>query len=231
MLFRQLFDEETWTYTYLIADGESHEAVLIDPVKTQVDRDTKLLGELGLKLIYAIDTHVHADHITGLGDLRERTGCKTGVSANGNVDCIDMNQKEGDILTFGKHKLHVLETPGHTNTCLSFVCENIVFTGDSLLIRGCGRSDFQQGNAGKLYDSITQKLYALPDDTHVYPGHDYRGMTQSTIGEEKLYNPRINLGREGFIEFMNNLNLPDPKKIHEAVPANLACGQPEQGTS
>jgi len=228
MLFRQLFDEETWTYTYLTADEETREAVLIDTVNTQLDRDTKLLEELGLKLMYAIDTHVHADHITGLGGLRERTGCKTGVSANGKVDCIDMNLKEGDILTFGNHTLHVLETPGHTDTCLSFVCENMVFTGDSLLIRGCGRSDFQQGDAGKLYDSITQKLYTLPDDTHIYPGHDYRGMAQSTVGEEKLYNPRVNLGRQGFTEFMHHLKLPIPKKMHEAVPANLACGQTKQ---
>lgn len=225
MLFRQMFDEETWTYTYLIADEEIREAVLIDSVNTQVDRDTKLLKELGLKLIYAIDTHVHADHITGMGRLREHTGCKTGVSANGKVDCIDMNLKEGDILTFGSHKLRVLETSGHTDTCLSFVCENIAFTGDSLLIRGCGRTDFQQGDAGRLYDSITQKLYTLPDDTQIRPGHDYRGIMQSTVEEEKSHNPRINLGRKNFIEFMNNLNLPNPKKIHEAVPANLACGQ------
>ncbi len=224
MIFRQLFDYDTWTYTYLLADEASKEAVLIDPVLEKVDRDMQLLQELGLTLKYAIDTHVHADHITATGALRDRTGCQTGVSKKGEVGCSSMHLVEGDKLPFGDYQVDVLETPGHTDGCLSFVCGDKVFTGDSLLIRGCGRTDFQQGDAGKLYDGITHKLYALPDHTLVYPGHDYRGMAVSTIGEEKQHNPRVTLGYKGFVAFMEKLDLPNPKKIHEAVPANLACG-------
>jgi len=224
MIFRQLFDQETWTYTYLLADESSKEAVLIDPVLEQIDRDLNIISELGLTLTHVLDTHVHADHITANGSLRERTGCKTGVSQYGGADCVDLQLKEGDHITFGTHHLDVLETPGHTDGCLSFVCDNFIFSGDALLIRGCGRTDFQQGDAAKLYDSITKKLYPLGDDKWVYPGHNYNGIMVSTIAEEKAHNPRINLGREGFIELMDNLNLPHPKKIHEAVPANLTCG-------
>lgn len=226
MLFRQLFDEDTWTYTYLLADEESREAVIIDPVDTRLERDVALINELGLKLVYGFDTHVHADHITSLGPLRDRLGCTIGVSCHGGVSCTDIQLREGDSFQFGRHTLHVLETPGHTDGCLSFLCENRVFTGDALFIRGCGRTDFQQGSAARLYTSITTKLYTLPDETQVYPGHDYKGMSVSTIGEEKRFNPRLTLGREGFIEFMNKLDLPHPKRIREAVPANLACGQP-----
>jgi len=225
MLFRQLFDQDTWTYTYLLADREGGEAVIIDPVDTQVDRDYKLINELGLKLVYGFDTHVHADHITGLGHLRDLTGCRAGVSVHGEVPCSDIELKEGDSFRFGKHQVNVIETPGHTNGCLSFLCEGKVMCGDALFIRGCGRTDFQQGDAGTLYDSITQKLFTLPDKTIVYPGHDYRGMLLSTIGEEKRLNPRLALSRDAFVEFMNNLDLPNPKRIHEAVPANLACGK------
>ncbi|MDX8391927.1 MAG: MBL fold metallo-hydrolase [Mariprofundaceae bacterium] len=228
MLFRQLFDADTWTYTYLLADEQSREAVLIDPVSEQVERDMALTDELGLTLKYVLDTHVHADHVTGNGALRDRTGCQTGVSGRGGADCADLQLKEGDVFTFGAYQIKVLETPGHTDGCLSFLCGDKVFSGDALFVRGCGRTDFQQGDAGELYDSITGKLYALPNTTWVYPGHDYRGMTVTTIGEEKKHNPRINLGREGFIELMGNLNLAQPKKIHEAVPANLACGQEKQ---
>ena len=224
MLLRQLFDEATWTYTYLLADEQSKEAVIIDAVVEQVERDVKLIEELGLTLKYAVDTHVHADHITGSGLLRERTGCQTGVAASEHVECVDMHLREGDELRFGAHTLRVLETPGHTSGCLSFVTDGMVFTGDALFIRGCGRTDFQAGNADTLYTSITEKLYALPDDTLVYPGHDYKGMMVSTIAEEKAHNPRVKLGRQGFVDLMNNLNLPMPKRIHEAVPANLKCG-------
>jgi len=227
MLFRQLIDGDTWTYTYLLSDSVSREAVIIDPVDTQLDRDVRLIRELGLKLIYAFDTHVHADHVTSLGHLRDLLGCKTGVCVQGEVDCSDIQLHEGDTFRFGSHEIHVLETPGHTNGCLSFVCEGMVMTGDSLFIRGCGRTDFQQGNAAALYDSITNKLFTLPDETLVYPGHDYKGMTVSTIGEEKRFNPRLSLDRDAFIAFMNELVLPDPKRIHEAVPANLACGKPD----
>jgi len=225
MIFRQLFDQETCTYTYLLADESTGEAILIDPVLTQIERDIQLLGELGLALKYTLDTHVHADHITANGTLRERTGCQTGVSAKGKVACVDLQLKEGDILNFGSHELEVLETPGHTDGCLSFVCANRVFTGDSLMIRGCGRTDFQQGDANTLYDSIVNKLYNLPDNTLVFPGHDYKGMLVTTVAEERAHNPRVSLGRHLFIELMENLNLPDPKKIHEAVPANQLCGQ------
>lgn len=225
MILRQLFDHETYTYTYLLADVASREAVIIDPVKEQLSRDLTLIDELGLTLRYALDTHVHADHVTSAGDLRKITGCESGVGSGGDVDCADHALHDGDIIRFGEHALRVITTPGHTDSCLSFHVDNIVFTGDSLFIRGNGRTDFQQGNAGKLYDSISKKLFTLPDETIVYPGHDYRGNTTSTIGEEKQFNPRMKQPREYFIQTMSELELPDPKKIMEAVPANLACGQ------
>jgi len=228
MLIRQLFDEATWTYTYLLADEQSKEAVIIDAVIEQVDRDVKLIQELGLTLKYAVDTHVHADHITAAGLLRERTGCQTGVAASEQVECVDMALQEGDVLSFGQHKLKVLETPGHTSGCLSFVTDGVVFSGDTLFIRGCGRTDFQAGDADTLYTSITEKIFSLPDETIVYPGHDYKGMMLSTVAEEKALNPRVKLGRQGFVDLMNNLNLPMPKRIHEAVPANLKCGLTKQ---
>ena len=224
MILRQLFDPETSTYTYLLADRESRLAMLIDPVIEQVERDLKLIEELGCKLIYSLDTHVHADHITASGSLRSQTGCKTGVSIHAGVGCADLALKEGDTLKLGDTEIKVIETPGHTNTCLSYVTDKHVFSGDSLLIRGCGRTDFQQGNAGKLYDSIHEKLFSLPDETLVCPGHDYHGMMISTICEEKTFNPRLNLTRDAFIQFMGNLNLPHPKKIQQALPANMECG-------
>jgi len=228
MLIRQLFDEATWTYTYLLADEQSKEAIIIDAVIEQVDRDIKFMQELGLTLKYAVDTHVHADHITAAGLLRERTGCQTGVAASEQVECVDMALQEGDVLSFGQYKLKVLETPGHTSGCLSFVTDGVVFSGDTLFIRGCGRTDFQAGNADTLYTSITEKIFALPDETIIYPGHDYKCMMLSTVAEEKAFNPRVKLGRQGFVDLMNNLNLPMPKRIHEAVPANLKCGLTKQ---
>ncbi|MBL1353698.1 MAG: MBL fold metallo-hydrolase [Zetaproteobacteria bacterium] len=224
MFFRQFFDESTYTYSYLIADSESGEALLIDPVFEQAERDINFLNELGLRLIYSVDTHVHADHITGSGVLRKKTGCQIGVSVHAGISNADLALKDGDMLHIGKYDIQVLETPGHTHTCLSFVCDNRVFTGDTLLIRGCGRTDFQQGDAQQLYASIIGKLYTLPDQTLVYPAHDYKGMTVSSIEEEKKCNPRVSLGCEKFIQLMNNLNLPQPKRIHEAVPANMVCG-------
>lgn len=225
MIFRQLFDHDTWTYTYLLGDESSQEAIIIDPVKEQLSRDLKLIDELGLTLKYALDTHVHADHVTSAGDLRTVTGCETGVGIGGDVSCADRALKDGDEIRFGGHLLTVMSTPGHTDSCLSFHVDNIVFTGDSLFIRGTGRTDFQQGDAGRLFDSITEKLYTLPDETLVYPAHDYRGNSVSTIGEEKKFNPRMTQTRDAFITTMAALDLPDPKKIMEAVPANLACGQ------
>lgn len=226
MLFRQLFDYESYTYTYLIADLTTKEAALVDPVIEQVERDYKLLQELGLTLKYCIETHVHADHITGTGKLRELTGCEGIVPENANVDCASRLIKDGEILKVGEIEIKAIATPGHTDSHMAYlVNQDRVLTGDALFIRGCGRTDFQSGDAGTLYDSVTQKLFSLPENTLVYPGHDYRGHSVSEIGEEKRCNPRfIDRTREQFIEFMGNLNLPDPKKMMEAVPANQQCG-------
>lgn len=225
MIFRQLFDHDTWTYTYLVADEDTREAVLIDSVLDQAERDLRLIGELDVKLVYAIDTHVHADHITANGYLRERTGCRTGVSGGSGVACADLGLEDGQVLPLGAIGIEVIATPGHTDGCLSFRIGDRVFTGDSLFIRGCGRTDFQSGDSGRLYDSITQRLFTLPDGTLVYPGHDYHGHSVSTIGEEKRFNPRLTMDRETFIRYMGNLNLPDPRLIMEAVPANRSCGR------
>lgn len=231
-LFNQLIDYESNTYTYLLADPELKEAILIDTVKEQVARELKLIDELGLKLTYVLDTHVHADHITGAADLREKTGCKTAVGKGANVQCADIILNDGDEISFGSFKIKAIATPGHTDTCMSFYVEGqdgatgMVFTGDCLLIRGCGRTDFQQGSNEKMYHSITNKLFSLPDNTIVFPGHDYQGRTRSSIAEEKAHNPRIKLGTSlsEFSEIMNNLKLAPPKKIQIALPANLVCG-------
>ncbi|MDZ4083142.1 MAG: MBL fold metallo-hydrolase, partial [Bdellovibrionales bacterium] len=228
-VFHQLFESESSTYTYIIADRNTKEAAIIDPVLETVDRDLKLIDELGLRLVYVLDTHIHADHITGAGEIRKRTDAKTAVSRRANVDCVDIALEDGQELTLGNKKIKVIATPGHTDTCLTFGFEGMIFTGDALLIRGCGRTDFQQGSADDLYDSVHEKLFQLPDDTIVYPGHDYRGLTSTTIGLEKAHNPRLGLknSREEFKKIMSELKLANPKKIHEAVPANLACGRPK----
>lgn len=233
MLFRQLMDPETSTWTYLLADEETREAVLIDPVIEQVERDLTLLQELDLKLVWALDTHVHADHVTALGTLRARTGCATGISARaGTAGCSDRLLRDGDRVSFGRHALEVLETPGHTDGCVSYVSDDRarVFTGDALLIRACGRTDFQQGDARVLYRSVHGKLFALPDGAAVYPGHDYKGRTVSTVGEERRWNPRLGGGRseDEFVEIMASLKLSYPKKIDVALPANLQCGLPKE---
>jgi sulfur dioxygenase len=225
MLLRQLFDHETHTYTYLVADPASKGALLIDPVREHVDRDLKLLEELGLELVYALDTHVHADHVTGCGLLRERTGAKTVASSDG-AECVDVKVAHGDVLELGALRVEVLETPGHTDDSLSYRIGDHVFTGDALLVRGTGRTDFQNGNPGVLYRSLTEVLFALPEGTKVWPGHDYRGHTVSTIGEEKRHNPRVaGKGLDEFVHIMENLGLPRPARIDEAVPANRLCGQ------
>ncbi len=229
MIFYQLLDESTSTFTYLLADTDSGETVLIDPVLEQTDRYLKLLSELNLKLGYVLDTHIHADHITAAGALRKKTGCNTGISAKANIACADLLLREGAILHFGPHVIRVLETPGHTRTCVSYLCEDMVFTGDALLIDGCGRTDFQDGDAGLLYDSVTQKLFALPDETRVFPAHDYHGRTDTSIGEQKRNNPRLRLNRDDFIRLMAEMSLPLPQRIRESVPANLACGEPHDG--
>jgi glyoxylase-like metal-dependent hydrolase (beta-lactamase superfamily II) len=224
MIVRQLFDAESSSYTYLIGDPTAGVAALIDTVREQVDRELQLLRELGLRLVRVLETHVHADHITGAGLLRERTGARTCASAAG-APCVDEQLRDGDVIQLGAIPITVLATPGHTDDSLSFAVPGAVFTGDCLLIRGCGRSDFQNGDAAVLHDSITRVLFSLPDDTVVYPAHDYKGLEISTIGEEKRWNPRLaGKTREQFIELMNNLNLPPPRKLAEAVPANRACG-------
>lgn len=230
IIFHQLFEAETSTYTYIIADKRTKEAAIIDPVLETVDRDLKLIEELDLKLLFILDTHIHADHITGAGELRKRTLAKTGVSENSGVACVDISLADGQELLLGDKKIKVLATPGHTDTCLSYLFEEMVFTGDALLIRTCGRTDFQQGSPEKLYKSIHEKLYQLPSETVLYPGHDYRGLTSSTIGLEQKYNARLNskISLDEFKKIMSELKLALPKKIHEAVPANMACGQPQK---
>lgn len=227
MLFRQLFDQESCTYTYLIGDPESQEAVLVDPVLEQVGRDRQLLRELGLRLRLCLETHVHADHITGTGSLREDPGCEGLVPGGAQVGCATREVQDGEVLQVGSLRIQAVATPGHTDSHLAYwVNGSHVLTGDALFIRGCGRTDFQGGDPGILYDSVMQKLFTLPDETLVYPAHDYRGHSVSTIGEEKAWNPRfVDRSREDFIEFMNGLNLPDPKRMMEAVPANQQCGQ------
>ena len=227
MLFRQLLDSETGTYTYLIADLVTKEAVLVDPVIEQVDRDVKWLKELGLTLKFCLETHIHADHITGTSKLRELTGCEGIVPENAHVACASRSVQDGEVLRVGEIEIQAIATPGHTDSHMAYLVNGTqVLTGDALLIRGCGRTDFQSGDAGTLYDRVTQHLFTLPAETLVYPGHDYRGNTVSTIGEEKQWNPRfVGHDREQFIEFMHNLDLPNPKKIAEAVPANERCGR------
>lgn len=226
-MFRQLYEAESSTFTYLLGDIPSGEAVLIDPVLETLERDLRVVSELGLTLRLVIDTHVHADHVTAAGRLREMTGARTYVSRGAGVDCADQTLDDGDQIKFGKEVISVLATPGHTDSCLSLVWRDRVFTGDCLMIRGTGRTDFQQGSSEKMYASITQKLFALPDETLVFPAHDYKGHTCSSIAEEKKYNPRIGDGRDlvTFVKIMSELRLAQPKKIHEALPANMACGR------
>ncbi|MGB3787662.1 MAG: MBL fold metallo-hydrolase [Phormidesmis sp.] len=230
MLFRQLFDRETSTYTYLIADEQTKEAVLVDPVLEQVERDYKLINELGLTLRFCLETHIHADHVTGTGKLRELTNCRGIIPVNAQAGCADQYVKHGEVLQVGDIKIQAISTNGHTDSHMAYwVGGTHVLTGDALFIRGCGRTDFQGGDAGILYDRVTQHLFTLPPETLVYPAHDYKGQTVSTVGEEKRLNPRfVGRSREQFIDFMAGLDLPDPKKMMEAVPANQSCGQVAQ---
>jgi len=248
MFFRQLFDRESCTYTYLIADPDTKEAVLVDPVLEQVERDRNLLKELGFTLRYCLETHIHADHITGTAKLRELTGCRGVLPEKTPTDCANQFIQDGEMLHIGSISIEAIATPGHTGSHMAYLVNSNsdetsrkqlnVLTGDALFIRGCGRTDFQDGDAGTLYDSVTQRLFSLPDNTQVYPAHDYQGRTVSTIGEEKRWNPRFVdespepatedisclRDRAGFIELMDNLDLPQPEKIMEAVPANRRCG-------
>ncbi len=225
-IFYQLFEQESSTFTYLVADALSREAALIDPVLETVERDLQLIRDLDLNLKYVLDTHIHADHITGSSEIRKRTGAKTAVSENAQVACADIALKEGQELTIGATTLKAFSTPGHTDSCMSFVWEDKVFTGDALLIRGCGRTDFQQGSADRLYDSVHGKLFSLAPAIQVYPAHDYKGHTHSTIELEKKFNPRLGVSvkKSEFVKIMSELKLAYPKKIHEALPANLVCG-------
>lgn len=227
MIFRQLFEPDTCTYTYLLGCERTRRAVLIDPVASEADAYTQLLKDQGLRLVYTLETHVHADHITAAGILRETLGSKSVVHRDAGAMCADLLVTDGVPLQVGDLEFRVLHTPGHTNGCLSFAMADRVFTGDALFIGGCGRTDFQQGDAGRLYDSIHRKLFTLPPDTLVYPGHDYAGNAVSTIGQELRKNPRLGGGktREQFIEIMQGLDLPYPKYIDAALPANQACGR------
>jgi glyoxylase-like metal-dependent hydrolase (beta-lactamase superfamily II)/rhodanese-related sulfurtransferase len=225
MIFRQLFDSVSGTYTYLLASRQGGEALIIDPVLEKVDRYLQLVRELDLKLVKAVDTHMHADHVTGLGALRDHAHCITVMGEQTRADVVSMRVAEGDHIDIEGLTLEVLYTPGHTDDSYSYVLGGRVFTGDTLLIRGTGRTDFQNGDPRAQYDSIFNKLLKLPDETLVYPAHDYKGDTVSTIGEEKRFNPRLKVKSiDEYVELMNNLKLPNPKMMDVAVPANMRVG-------
>lgn len=233
MIFRQLYDAVSSTYTYLLADETSGEALLIDPVFEQVPRDLALLQELGLTLKLVLDTHAHADHVTAAWVLKQKTGCTIALSAAVGADNVDLALKHGDKVGVDGVTLEVRATPGHTDGCQTYVLSDhsMAFTGDALLIRGCGRSDFQQGDAGRLFHSITEQIFALPDHCAIYPAHDYNGRTRSSVVEEKHHNPRVGGGanERDFVHYMNAMQLPHPKKIDEALPANMRSGKPADG--
>ena len=225
MIFRQLFDSTSGTYTYLLASRRGGEALIIDPVLERVERYLQLVRELNLRLVKAVDTHLHADHVTGLGALRDRTHCITVMGEHTKADVVSMRVAEGDRVDIEGVRLDVLYTPGHTDDSYSFLLADRVFTGDTLLIRGTGRTDFQNGDPRAQYDSIFNKLMKLPDETLLYPAHDYKGETVSTIGEEKSFNPRLQVESiDEYVDLMNNLNLPNPKMMDVAVPANMRVG-------
>jgi len=225
MIFRQLFDAVSGTYSYVLASRHGGEAMIIDPVLEKVDRYLQLVNELDLRLVKAVDTHLHADHVTGLGALRDRTHCITVMGEHTKADVVSMRVAEGDRVQIEGLSLDVLYTPGHTDDSYSFLLDDRVFTGDTLLIRGTGRTDFQNGDPRAQYDSIFNKLLRLPEETLVYPAHDYKGETVSTIGEEKFFNPRLRVKSvDEYVDLMNNLNLPNPKMMDVAVPANMRVG-------
>lgn len=226
LIFRQLFDRESCTYTYLLGDASTKEAVLIDPVIELAERDAQLVKDMGLNLTYVMNTHVHADHITGTGLLKKLIpGCKSLISKMSGAKA-DVHVEHGDIIEFGSQKLEVRSTPGHTNGCITYISHDtsMAFTGDALLIRGCGRTDFQDGSPTKLYESVHSQILSLPSNYSLYPAHDYKGMTVTTVEEEKEFNPRLTRTEEQFVEIMENLGLPYPKKIDESLPANTVCG-------
>jgi glyoxylase-like metal-dependent hydrolase (beta-lactamase superfamily II)/rhodanese-related sulfurtransferase len=225
MIFRQLFDSVSGTYSYLLASRAGGEALILDPVLEKVDRYCQLLRELDLRLVKAVDTHLHADHVTGLGELRDRTRCVTIMGEQSKADVVAMRVADGDKVRIEGISLDVMYTPGHTDDSYSYLMGDRVFTGDTLLIRGTGRTDFQNGSARAQYDSIFGRLLKLPDETMVFPAHDYKGDTVSTIGEEKRYNPRLQVRSvDEYVELMNNLKLPNPKLMDVVVPANMHVG-------
>ena len=230
-ILRQLLDIESSTYTYILGDELTREGAIIDSVDIHFDRDSTFLKELGLTLKYVFETHVHADHITAAAKLRSQTGATTICSEKAGIRCADRTARDGDIFRLGEKEILVFETPGHTNGCLSFLFDGSVFTGDSLMIRSAGRTDFQEGSAKTLFHSVMKKLYTLPPKTRVYPGHDYGGRTMSTIEEEMAWNKRIpaTQNENDFVNLMNSLKLPPPKKLAESVPANKECGNVPRG--
>ncbi|HEV2303389.1 MAG TPA: MBL fold metallo-hydrolase [Stellaceae bacterium] len=231
LVFRQLFDAQSSTYTYLLGDPHSGAAVVIDPVFEQIRRDRALIDELGLKLQYVLETHVHADHVTGAWLLKASTGCRIALSAAGGAEGADRYLVHDDIVSFGTRNLQVRATPGHTSGCLTYVLDDrsMAFTGDCLMVRGSGRTDFQQGDPHAMYRSVRDQLFSLPDSCLLYPAHDYRGLLVTSVREERLFNPRLGgeIGESDFVGYMKNLRLAHPKQIDVAVPANLKCGRPE----
>ncbi|KAL1237641.1 Persulfide dioxygenase ETHE1 [Trichinella spiralis] len=226
LIFRQMFESKTSTFTYLLGCPKTREAILIDPVIEMVDRDLQIIHELGLKLKYAGNTHAHADHVTATAELRKLVPeCKSFIShasgAKANITLVN-----GETIQFGDCCIEARSTPGHTNGCITYVCheERFAMTGDTLLIRGCGRTDFQQGDSRKLYNSVHSQIFSLPDDYLLFPGHDYKGFSVTSVEEEKKYNPRLTLPIDQFVEFMKNLKLDNPKQIDKAVPANMVDG-------
>jgi len=232
LIFRQLFDPQSSTYTYLLADDDCHQAVLIDPVFEQVNRDAALIEELGLELLYTLDTHVHADHVTGAWLLKDRLGSQILLGKDGGAKGADRYLEQGDRVTFGNRFLEVRATPGHTDSCMTYVLDDVscAFTGDALLIRGAGRTDFQHGDPAKLYRSVHSRIFTLPSTCLLYPAHDYRGLTVTSVAEERQFNPRLGgaLSENDFVGYMNNLGLAHPKQMDIAVPANLKCGRPDR---
>jgi glyoxylase-like metal-dependent hydrolase (beta-lactamase superfamily II) len=226
MEVRQLFDPGSSTYSYLLWDPGSREAVVIDPVQDQITRDLRLIRKLGLLLRYTLETHVHADHITGSGLLRRALNSLVLVHENSRSKCADILLKDGDQIPIGARKIRILHTPGHTDSDVSYLIAGMAFTGNVLLIRDCGRTDYRSSDAGTLYDSITERLFRLPDDTIIYPGHDYQGRSFSTVGDEKAHNPRVGNGisRDRFISITRDLQPEPPPRIHEVLPSNVRCG-------
>jgi sulfur dioxygenase len=234
VIFRQLFDQQSSTYTYLLGDPATREALLIDPVFEQARRDAALIEELGLKLCWTLETHVHADHVTGAWLLKEKLGSRIALSKASGAEGADRYLEDAEKVAFGRRSVEARATPGHTDGCMTYVLDerSMAFTGDALLIRGCGRTDFQQGDPRTLFRSVRAQIFSLPDGCTLFPGHDYRGLTATSVGEEKLYNPRLAEAvlEQDFVGYMTHLGLPHPKQMDIAVPANLKCGKPAKST-